>query len=189
MFNPPEKRGPWQLLGSELRYENSWIQIFHQQVKTPGNTEGIYGVVHFKGTAIGIVPIDSEGNTYLVGQFRYTLNEYSWEIPMGGCPEREAPLNCAKRELKEETGFSANTWQEIQTLHTSNSITDEKALVFLAEGLTEGEQELEASEDITVKKLPFKEALQMVLEGKITDAVSVAAIQHLALTKPELMDC
>jgi 8-oxo-dGTP pyrophosphatase MutT (NUDIX family) len=186
-FTLPELRGPWQLLTSELRYENPWIEVFHQDVITPAKTAGIYGLVHFKGTAIGIVPIDNEGNTYLVGQFRYTLNQYSWEIPMGGCGADEEPLDCARRELEEETGLIAESLNCIQTLHTSNSITDEKGLVFVAEGLSKGTQQLEATEDISVKKLAFNEALAMVLNGEITDAISVAAIQHIALTRPELL--
>ncbi|NRB39980.1 MAG: NUDIX hydrolase [Pseudomonadales bacterium] len=175
--------GPWRRLTSECRYENPWIQVFHEDVLTPASTPGIYGRVHFKGTAIGIVPIDDEGYTYLVGQYRYTLDEYSWEIPMGGCPAGEQPINAAKRELQEETGFTADHWQEIQTLHTSNSITDEKGLVFLAKGLTAGEMALEDSEDITVKRLPLKEAVLWVLDGKITDAISVAALLYLAVSE------
>lgn len=172
----PEQIGPWQRLTSESRYENPWIQVFHEDVITPGNTRGIYGRVHFKGTAIGIVPVDNEGNTWLVGQYRYTLKEYSWEIPMGGCPAGELPLNAAQRELAEETGLRAQKWQQIQKLHTSNSITDECGLVFLAQELEQGVMALEASEDITVRKLPMAEAVQWVLDGTITDAISVAAL-------------
>lgn len=173
--------GPWQRLSSDRVYSNPWIELFHEDVITPGNTLGIYGRVHFKGTAIGILPIDDQGFTYLVGQFRYTLNEYSWEIPMGGCPAGEEPLIAAKRELAEETGLRAQDWRQVQTLHTSNSITDEKGLVFLAQGLSQGQMALEASEDITVKRLAFSEALHWVQEGRITDAISVAAIQWWAL--------
>ena len=171
-----EKIGPWVRLSSDCRYENPWIKVFHEQVITPGNTEGIYGRVHFKGTAIGIVPFDDEGNTWLVGQYRYTLNEYSWEIPMGGCPKGEEPVNAAKRELAEETGLRASKWQQIQKLHTSNSITDECGLVFLAKGLQQGEMAHDETEDITVKKLPLIEAVKWAREGKITDAISVAAL-------------
>lgn len=177
--------GPWQRISSECRYENPWLQVFHEDVITPGNTTGIYGRVHFKGTAIGIVPVDAEGFTYLVGQYRYTLDAYSWEIPMGGCPAGEKPLIAAKRELQEETGFSAAHWQEIQTLHPSNSITDEKGLVFLATDLTAGEMALEASEDISVKRLPLNEAIEWALDGRITDAISVAALLYLAVKPPQ----
>jgi len=171
-----ERIGPWLRLSSECRYENQWIKVFHEEVITPGNTEGIYGRVHFKGTAIGIVPVDEEGNTWLVGQYRYTLNEYSWEIPMGGCPAGEEPINAAKRELAEETGLNAEKWKQIQKLHTSNSITDESGLVYLAKGLEQGEVAHEVTEDITVKKLPLSEAVKWAREGKITDVISVAAL-------------
>lgn len=172
----PIQIGPWQRLTSECRYENPWIQVFHEDVITPGNTPGIYGRVHFRGTAIGIIPVDDQGNTWLVGQYRYTLDEYSWEIPMGGCPAGEEPLVAARRELAEETGLRASEWKQIQKLHTSNSITDECGLVFLAQGLEQGEMALEPSEDITVKKLPLEQAVQWVMDGKITDAISVAGL-------------
>ena len=172
----PIKIGPWQRLGSECRYENPWIQVFHEDVITPGNTRGIYGRVHFRGTAIGIIPVDEQGNTWLVGQYRYTLDEYSWEIPMGGCPEGELPLEAAKRELAEETGLRAKTWQQIQKLHPSNSVTDECGLVFLAGDLEQGAMDLEPSEDIMVKKLSMMEAIEWVRQGKITDAISVAGL-------------
>ena len=177
----PLNIGPWQRISSESRYENPWIEVFHEDVLTPALTQGIYGRVHFKGTAIGIVPIDAEGFTYLVGQYRYTLDQYSWEIPMGGCPAGEAAIVAAQRELQEETGFQAADWQEIQTLHTSNSITDEKARVFLAQKLTAGDMALEDSEDITVKRLHLDEAVQWALDGRITDAISVAALLHIKL--------
>ncbi len=173
------KVGPWQRLSSECRYENPWIQVFHEDVVTPGDTQGIYGRVHFKGTAIGIVPLDEQGNTWLVGQHRYTLDEYSWEIPMGGCSAGEKPLTTAQRELAEETGLRAEKWQQIQKLHTSNSITDECGLVFLAEELQQGEMALEASEDITVKKLPLQEAVAWAMDGRITDVISVAALLYV----------
>lgn len=171
-----ERIGSWLRLNSECRYENQWIQVFHDEVITPGNTAGIYGRVHFKNAAIGIVPIDGKGNTWLVGQFRYTLNDYSWEIPMGGCSACEDPLNAAKRELAEETGLRAKEWRQIQRLHTSNSITDECGYVFLAKDLQQGEMAHEVTEDITVKQLSLAEAVKWAREGKITDVISVAAL-------------
>jgi 8-oxo-dGTP pyrophosphatase MutT (NUDIX family) len=139
--------------------------------------------VHFKNRAIAIVPLDDDGNTWLVGQDRYTLGEYSWELPMGGAPLDEAPLDAAKRELKEETGLAANRWSEVMRLHTSNSITDELGIVYVAEGLTEGETAFEETEDLQIRKLPLAEALQLVHRGEITDAISVAAILRISALK------
>lgn len=173
----PEERGPWVRKTYEKVYENPWIEVSHEEVITPGKTEGIYGFVHFKGQAVGIIPVDSQGNTRLVGQFRYTLNEFSWEIPMGGGKRGDDPLIAAKRELQEETGLSGGKWQQLLKLHTSNSITDEQGFVFLVTDLVEGEQRLESTEaDLQVKTLPLEEAIAMALDGRITDAISVAGL-------------
>jgi 8-oxo-dGTP pyrophosphatase MutT (NUDIX family) len=172
-----ENRNPWTTLSGEEKYSNPWISVTEYQVINPGGGRGIYGKVHFKNTAIGILPIDNELNTWLVGQFRYTLNEWSWEIPEGGGPAGQDVLEAAKRELKEETGLEASRWSQILKLHTSNSVTDEVGFVFLAEDLTPGERNPEESEaDLRVWKLPLKEAIAMVLEGKITDGISVMAL-------------
>jgi 8-oxo-dGTP pyrophosphatase MutT (NUDIX family) len=171
------RRGPWQQLSSERVYENRWIAVDHQAVITPGGTEGIYGLVHFKNIALGIIPIDADGNTRLVGQFRYALDEYSWEIPMGGGALACDPLQSAQRELQEETGLKGGRWQQLLKLHTSNSVTDELALVYLAFDLQQGEQALEDSEsDLQVKVLPFEEAVAMACAGEISDAISVAGL-------------
>ena len=177
----PTKVGPWLRLSSEEVYDNPWIRVKHETVQTPAGTDGIYGLIHFKSMAIGVVPIDKEGNTWLVGQYRYALDDYSWEIPMGGGPLNQDPLLAAQRELKEETGLVANDWRQILQLHTSNSVSDEKAYVYIAENLTQGAQRLEDSEsDLVVKKLPLDEAISWALQGKITDAISVAALLFLA---------
>jgi 8-oxo-dGTP pyrophosphatase MutT (NUDIX family) len=146
-------------------------------VINPAGGKGIYGKVHFKNTAIGIIPLDHENNTWLVGQHRYVLNEWSWEIPEGGGPSGKSTLESAQRELLEETGLKAKLWKEILKAHLSNSVSDEVGFVFLAQGLTEGAHEREATEaDMKVWKLPFKEALDMVMKGKITDSLSVMGI-------------
>lgn len=142
----------------------------------PKGGKGIYGQVHFKNIALGIVPLDGELNTWLVGQYRYTLNEYSWEIPMGGGPEGTDILASAKRELKEETGLSAREWRNILKIHTSNSVTDEVGYVFMAEDLVEGDTDFDDTEDLRLVKIPFIEAVDYVMEGKITDAISIAGI-------------
>ncbi|HEY9489355.1 MAG TPA: NUDIX hydrolase, partial [Chryseosolibacter sp.] len=170
-------KNPWTTLSGEVQYDNPWITVTEFQVINPSGGKGIYGKVHFKNKAIGIIPIDKDLNTWLVGQYRYTLNAWHWEIPEGGGPLNQEPLASAKRELKEETGLSARSWSEIIHLHTSNSVTDEEGHIFLAEDLEEGESSLEATEaDLKVWKLPLKDALQMVLDGKITDSMSVMAI-------------
>lgn len=171
-----ELKNPWKTKKSTTVYDNSWIKVIHNEVLTPANKEGIYGLVHFKNYAIGILPLDKDLNTYLVGQYRYPLKQYSWEIPEGGCPEGTNILETAKRELKEEVGLSASTWTHLLDMHVSNCVTDEIAHVFLAQNLTQGTAEPEDTEELVIKKLPFLEAYKMVLEGKITDSLSVAAI-------------
>jgi 8-oxo-dGTP pyrophosphatase MutT (NUDIX family) len=173
--------GGWRRLTSTVVYENPWIQVSHEQVVTPTGADGIYGVVHFKGTAVGVVPIDADGNTWLVKQSRYTLNEFTWEIPEGGAAQGESPLACAQRELLEEAGLYASRWTELMRLHTSNSVTDELAVIYVAEGLSAGVQNLDSTEDIEVRKLPLSDAIDMVLSGEITDAITVAALLRLAV--------
>ncbi|RZL60382.1 MAG: NUDIX hydrolase [Pedobacter sp.] len=182
---PIKKVGGWETKTSTLAYENPWIKISHEEVITPKGTDGVYGVVHFKNTAIGIVPIDDEGNTWLVKQSRYTLNQYTWEIPEGGCPYDEEPLSAAKRELEEEVGLQANDWQQLMTMHLSNSVTDEFCVVFIARNLFAGQQALESTEDIEYKKLPLTDAIDMVKRGEITDGISVAALLRVALMLKE----
>jgi 8-oxo-dGTP pyrophosphatase MutT (NUDIX family) len=170
----------WKRLDSRTIYENPWMEVREDRVINPGGGRNDYGYVHFKNRAIAILPLDDEGNTWLVGQQRYTLGEYSWELPMGGAPLDEAPLSAARRELKEETGLTAERWSEVMRLHPSNSITDEVGIVFIAEGLTQGETEFEETEDLEIRKLPLGEAVQLVNDGEITDAISVAAILRIA---------
>lgn len=172
-----EQIGPWQRVSTQAVYDNPWISVRHEDVITPAGTNGIYGVVHFKTRAIGIIPIDQDGYTWLVRQFRYTLNQHLWEIPMGGGKLPEPPLAAAQRELREETGFSANDWREIMRLHISKSVTDEEGVVFVARDLSAGAAELEQTEaDLEVLRLPLDEAIQWVLDGKITDVISCAGL-------------
>ena len=171
------KIGPWQRLSQREVYANPWILLTHEEVITPGGNRGIYGKVHFKHLAIGIVPLDADHNTILVGQHRYTLDEFSWEIPMGGGALDEDPLISAQRELKEETGLYGGEWRQLMRLHTSNSVTDEEGYVFLACKLQQGSQELGESEsDLILKALPLADALSMIERGEITDLISIAAL-------------
>lgn len=176
-----QDNNPWKTLSSNLIYENPWISLEEHQVINPGGGNGIYGEVHFKNLAIGIIPIDDHNNTWLVGQYRYPLKKYSWEIPEGGCPEESDPLESAKRELLEETGITANSWTEIQRIHLSNSVSDELGIIYLAKELSFGKSSPEESEELSVKKLPFEDAFQMVMNGEITDSLSVAGILKLKI--------
>lgn len=176
-----EHPNPWTILGEKKIYENPWISLTEYDVLNPSGGKGIYGKVHFRNIAIGVIPLDEEGNTYLVGQYRFTLNQYSWEIPEGGGAMGVDPVDSAKRELKEETGMEAGYWQKILTMHLSNSCSDEISEVFLARDLKQGEATPEETEQLVVKKLPFSEALAMVDKGEITDAISVAAIIKVKL--------
>lgn len=173
-------KNPWQTLASKPVYQNPWISVREDNVINPKGGAGIYGVVSFKNKALGIIPLDEENNTYLIGQYRYALNEYSWEIPMGGGLLEIDRLESAKRELKEETGFTAEKWTEIARIHTSNSVTDEEGFVYLAQDLTAGETEFEETEDLQLKKLPLKEAIEMVMRNEITDSISIAGLLKVA---------
>ena len=175
---------PWVTLAADEKYDNPWINVTEYQVINPGGGHGIYGKVHFKNRAIGIIALDDEDNTWLVGQYRYTLEEYSWEIPEGGAPMEEDIQKAAQRELKEETGITAQTWENIMRIHTSNSVTDEVGFIFLATGLDHGEPELEESEaDLAVKRVSLQQAVEMVMNQEITDSMSVAGLLKVARIK------
>lgn len=180
-----QTRGNWIIQKSELKYENPWITVTEHTVINPSGNNGIYGEVHFKNIAIGIVALDEENNIYLVSQFRFVLNQNSLEIPEGGGHLYVDPLVSAKRELKEETGLEAAHWEKLMEIHLSNSVSDEKAIVYMAKGLSQGEMDLEETEDISVSKLSLTDAIQLVNENKITDVISVAAIQKLYILKLE----
>lgn len=176
-----KKIGGWLQNSCKEVYSNPWIRVTHEEVTTPKGTAGIYGLIHFKNRAVGVIPLDEAGNTWLVKQSRYALDCYTWEIPEGGVPEGEDMLEGAQRELEEETGLCARHWEELVTIHQSNSVTDEIGVVYVAKQLYAGKQALEDSEDIEVKKLPLKEAIAMVMAGEITDSMSVAGLLKLAV--------
>ncbi len=178
-----ENNNPWTTLTEEVVYNNPWIKVTSHKVLNPNGGEGIYGKVHFKNLAIGVIPIFENGDTLLVGQYRYPLNAYSWEIPEGGGKLEVDPIDSAKRELIEETGLIASKWTKLLEMHLSNSVSDEFSIIYLAEDLTEGIAQPEETEQLQIKRLPVKEAIEMVLRGEITDSMSVAALLKLKIIK------
>jgi 8-oxo-dGTP pyrophosphatase MutT (NUDIX family) len=175
--------GPWQRRARRVAYENPWLTVWHDDVIRPDGSPGVYGVVHFASLAVGIVALDAQDRVLLVGQHRYPLDSYSWEVPEGGVPPDEDPLDGARRELREETGVVASGWRELARFHLSNSVTDEVGVLFLATGLTLESAAPEATEELDVRWAPFEDALAMTLDGRITDAIAIMGIQHLALER------
>jgi len=176
-----KEENPWKTLESEVKYDNNWISLTEHQVINPSGGKGIYGEVHFKNYAIGILALDEEYNTWLVGQYRYPMKAYSWEIPEGGGPLDEEPLESARRELLEETGMSAETWIEIQRMHLSNSVSDELSIIYVARNLIQGIPMPEETEQLEIKKISFETAYDMVIKGEITDSMSVATILRVKI--------
>lgn len=176
-----ENSNPWKTKSKEVVYENPWMQIQHHEIINPNGGDGIYGVVHFKNHAVGIIPIDKDGFTWLVGQYRYPLDHYSWELPEGGSPLDEEPLESAKRELREEVGISAQKWTKLMDIHTSNSITDEVGFVYVAQDLTFGETEHEDVEELAIRKVHFSVLVEMIMKGEITDSITIASVLKLQL--------
>jgi 8-oxo-dGTP pyrophosphatase MutT (NUDIX family) len=179
----PVATGPWLRHTRRVAYENAWITIWHDEVTRPDGQPGVYGVVHFANLAVGVLAVDDADRVLLVGQHRYALDAYSWEIPEGGVPIGETALEGARRELREETGIEAATWHEIARSHLSNSVSDELAVLYLATGLTAGEATPDGTEALDTRWLPFDEVLDMTLDGRITDALTVLAVQRVALDR------
>lgn len=173
-------RDPWGRRSRRLVYENDWIALHHDEVTRPDGTPGIYGVVHFKTLAVGVVALDPDDRVLLVGQWRYTLDRYSWEIVEGGAVFDEDPLEGARRELREETGYTARTWREIGRSHLSNSVTDEAGVLFLATDLVPGRAEPDGTEELAIRWVPFAEALAMADRAEISDLLTQAALDRVA---------
>lgn len=173
----PQHPNPWQTISTRETYANPWIRVREDQVITPGGTPGIYGVVEYRNIAVGVIPIDEEGFTWLVGQWRYCHGTYEWEIPEGGCPAGEAPEEAARRELEEETGILAAKIEPLlRGVQLSNSTTNEVCDIFLATGLTYTKARPEDTEELEVYRLPLAEAVRMARDGRIRDSVSVLAL-------------
>jgi 8-oxo-dGTP pyrophosphatase MutT (NUDIX family) len=176
-----ERVGPWTRRSRHVAYDNPWITLWHDEVARPDGSPGIYGVVHFANLAVGVVVLDDDDRVLLVGQHRYTLDAYSWEIPEGGVPPGEPAIDGARRELREETGVEAGGWRDLARFHLSNSVSDEAGIVFAARAVSHGEAAPEATEELAVRWLPFADALAMTMDGRITDAITILGLQRLAL--------
>jgi 8-oxo-dGTP pyrophosphatase MutT (NUDIX family) len=176
-----ETKNPWTVLSCATVYENEWIRVDHHEVLSPAGGPGVYGTVHFKNHATGVVPIDEHGNVILVGQYRFSLQAYSWEIPEGGGAHSVAALESAQRELREECGLVARQWLEILGMDLSNSVSDERGTVFLAWELSEGPAQPDETELLQVARVQFWDAVNRVKRGEIRDAISVAALIRVAL--------
>lgn len=180
MENELEKN-PWFVKESITKYDNPWIKVVEHQVISPANKDGIYGVVEFKNKAVAIVPLDEHNNTWLVGQFRFPMNTYEWEVPEGGSPADETPLETAQRELAEEVGLVAEEYELVQEVQLSNCTTNEIGFIFVARRLKEVAQKFDETEVLQIKKLPFAEVYEMATAGKIKDNFSLTAIYRVKL--------
>jgi 8-oxo-dGTP pyrophosphatase MutT (NUDIX family) len=175
--------GPWRRRSRRTAYENAWLQLFHEEVDRPDGGRGIYGVVHFRNRAVGVVPVGDDGRILLVGQYRYALDAYSWEIPEGGVADGESVEEGARRELREETGFDAQAWRRLFSFSTSNSVTDERGEMFVATGLRPGVASPDATEDLRVRWATLEEILAEIDRGEIHDLMTIAAIERYALAR------
>lgn len=178
-------KNPWTILKEDVKYDNPWITLTEYNVLNPKGGKGIYGKVHFKNFAIGIVALDNENNIYLVGQYRFPLNQYSWEIPEGGGPLDIEPLESAKRELLEETGLKAASWEKLLEIHLSNSVSDEFGIIYLATQLSQHQAMPEDTEDLAIKRISFEKAYEMLCRNEITDSLTVVALLKLKLMLSE----
>jgi 8-oxo-dGTP pyrophosphatase MutT (NUDIX family) len=178
-----ERVGPWTRRARRTAYENPWVTVWHDDVDRPDGSPGIYGVVHFANVAAGVVVLDDADRVLLVGQHRYTLDAYSWEIPEGGVPAGEDLLDGARRELREETGVEAADWRVLVRFDLSNSISDESGVVFAARAVSHGAASPEPSEELAVRWVAFDDAGAMVRDGRITDAMTIMGLQAVALER------
>jgi 8-oxo-dGTP pyrophosphatase MutT (NUDIX family) len=173
--------GPWTRRARHVAYENPWIQLRHDDVVRPDGSPGIYGVIHFENAAIGVVAVGDDGRLLLVGQHRYPLDRYSWELPEGGSPLDEDPVEGARRELAEETGFTAGSIRKLFAFSLSNSVSDETGVIYLATELVEGTASPEPTEDLDVRWATLDEVLAEIEAGDIHDMMTIAGVYRYAL--------
>ena len=174
-----ETKNPWTTLASKDVHESPWIKVTQHDVLNPAGQPSTYSTVHFKNLAVGVIPLDADGNTWIVGQYRYPVDCFSWEIPEGGGPQGETPIDTAKRELLEETGIEAARWEKFMEFHTSNSATDEHVHLFVARDLTFHDPHPDEDEEIVVRKVAFEELYQMVMRNEVWDSLTIAGVLKL----------
>ncbi|MDG3443632.1 NUDIX domain-containing protein [Nitrospirillum amazonense] len=182
---PSSEQNPWTVLSRDLRYETPWLRVFHHEVLRPDGSPGIFGTVEFATVAVGVLPVAANGDTWLVGQWRFGAGRYSWEMVEGGIPlagpKAIGPLAGAAEELREEAGLRAGRWLEIQRMDMSNSVGNEHAHLYLAWDLTEVPVAPDETEQLTIRRLPLRAALDMALSGGILDAMTIAALLRVRL--------
>ena len=174
----------WRSHGARLAYDNPWIRVTEHDAEAPTGHRAPYGVVGFKNLAIAVLPLHADGSVTLVGQHRFPHRDYSWELPEGGAPLGEDPLDGAKRELREEAGLQAADWRQVLHMQMSNSVTDEVAFGFIATGLTPAAAAPDETVSFQVRDVPFRQALDLALSGAMPDMLSVAMLlraHHMAV--------
>jgi len=177
----PAHPNPYTVQDRKLLYDCPWIRVREDRFTHRRGGAGLYSVCGFRRTACGVIAVDQLDRVVLVGQWRYPLETYSWEIPEGGGEEHESPFTCIRRELGEETGLEARRWEPLAFCHTSNSSTDEETFLFFAtdlQALPQGHAP-EDVEELAVHREPFEQCLARVLCGEITDSLSMVAILAL----------
>jgi ADP-ribose pyrophosphatase YjhB (NUDIX family) len=180
-----EDGDPWTITGVTRPFENEWMAIDTYAVIHPGGAAGAYSVVRPRRVAVGVLPIEADGSVHLVGQWRFPLGRYSWEMPEGGAEPGESALDCARRELEEETGLTAGSFIPALEMDLSNSLTDERAVMFLATDLKPGRAQPEATEVLRHRRARFRDVLARAVDGRIRDSMTVAAVlraHHMAVT-------
>lgn len=180
-----EDGDPWIVKSAATAFENDWFRVEAHDVLRPDGAPGHYGVVRVRRLAVGVLPIDAKGCINMVGQWRFPLARYSWEMPEGGAEPGEDARACAERELAEETGLRAGTLLKVLEMDLSNSLTDERAVLFIATELSQGEAQPEGTEVLRRRSAHFLDVLERAVDGRIRDALTVAAVlraHHMAVT-------